>query len=93
MIIYTAICVFCKYLCTLELGCNSVAVVICKAITNFGAAIVKFATLVRTCVFIPMCFSYYFISSITMPSVFFISVVLRELYPILGLGLICHHLH
>ena len=90
--LYGNIC-FCKYLCTLELWCSSAAVVICTVIANFGVAIVKSLLWCGLVFSLPMCFSYYLISSITMPSVFFISVVLRELYPILGLGLICHLLH
>ena len=92
-------------MCTLELRCGSAASVICAAIVNFGVAIVRSShpmfriSSVRG---YPHCsvrgyphyiFYVLFISSITMPSVFFISVVMRELYPLLGLGFMCHLLH
>ena len=85
-IIYMAISVF-KYMCILELLCGS------AAIANFGVATVKSPHWCRLVSFLSMCLVTISFHPSPCHQFSLFQLFLRELYPILGLGFMCHHLH
>ena len=92
-IICMALFIF-KYLYILELLCGSVVIAKLHAvITNFGVAIVKslhWGGLVSSLSMFSVTISFH-PSPCHQFSLF--QLFLRELYPLLGLGFMCYHLH